>query len=216
MTLCILHLHSPCTLTRLIAWLMLVLENASATPKLTLPVSLLSSSPLLAFPRQNPLTHTLSHFTRLSIPPASHSPAPHSNTQHLVPNACVHCVKKWRPYPVERQRLSFLHMLRETLLEKLRRSRSFGDLASLRPRPKSSLEVYVSVLRPLNPPYLTLCVPPSSLTQWGCSLFCWCGYTGACPVHFCGLQVHSLHVFLLPKCDLSWLLDLVIRIQKEK
>ncbi|KAM9824330.1 rho family-interacting cell polarization regulator 2 [Neosynchiropus ocellatus] len=49
---------------------------------------------------------------------------------------------KWRPYPVERQRLSFLHMLRETLLEKLRRSRSFGDLASLRPRPKSSLEVY--------------------------------------------------------------------------
>ncbi|XP_032392289.1 rho family-interacting cell polarization regulator 2 isoform X3 [Etheostoma spectabile] len=49
---------------------------------------------------------------------------------------------KWRPYPVERQRLSFLHMLRDTLLEKLRRSRSFGDLASLRPRPKSSLEVY--------------------------------------------------------------------------
>ncbi|KAM7373202.1 hypothetical protein PAMP_008074 [Pampus punctatissimus] len=49
---------------------------------------------------------------------------------------------KWRPFPVERQRLSFLHMLRDTLLEKLRRSRSFGDLASLRPRPKSSLEVY--------------------------------------------------------------------------
>ncbi|TKS88252.1 Rho family-interacting cell polarization regulator 2 [Collichthys lucidus] len=49
---------------------------------------------------------------------------------------------KWRPYPVERQRLSFLHLLRDTLLEKLRRSRSFGDLASLRPRPKSSLEVY--------------------------------------------------------------------------
>ncbi|XP_058474769.1 rho family-interacting cell polarization regulator 2 isoform X2 [Solea solea] len=48
----------------------------------------------------------------------------------------------WRPKPVERQRLSFLHMLRDTLLEKLRRSRSFGDLASLRPRPKSSLEVY--------------------------------------------------------------------------
>ncbi|XP_031710227.1 rho family-interacting cell polarization regulator 2 isoform X3 [Anarrhichthys ocellatus] len=48
----------------------------------------------------------------------------------------------WRPYPVERQRLSFLHMLRDTLLEKLRLSRSFGDLASLRPRPKSSLEVY--------------------------------------------------------------------------
>uniref|UniRef100_A0A3Q3XLS5 Rho family-interacting cell polarization regulator 2 n=1 Tax=Mola mola TaxID=94237 RepID=A0A3Q3XLS5_MOLML len=49
---------------------------------------------------------------------------------------------KWRPYPVERQRLSFLHTLRDTLLEKLSRSRSFGDLASLRPRPKSSLEVY--------------------------------------------------------------------------
>uniref|UniRef100_A0A674NXC5 Rho family-interacting cell polarization regulator 2 n=1 Tax=Takifugu rubripes TaxID=31033 RepID=A0A674NXC5_TAKRU len=52
---------------------------------------------------------------------------------------------KWRPYPVERQRLSFLHMLRDTLLEKLRRSRSFGDLASLRPRPKSSLEVYATL-----------------------------------------------------------------------
>uniref|UniRef100_A0A672FYA4 Rho family-interacting cell polarization regulator 2 n=1 Tax=Salarias fasciatus TaxID=181472 RepID=A0A672FYA4_SALFA len=49
---------------------------------------------------------------------------------------------KWQPHPVERQRLSFLHMLRDTLLEKLRRSRSFGDLASLRPRPRSSLEVY--------------------------------------------------------------------------
>nr|XP_040045645.1 rho family-interacting cell polarization regulator 2 isoform X1 [Gasterosteus aculeatus aculeatus] len=49
---------------------------------------------------------------------------------------------KWRQYPVQRQRLSFLHMLRDTLLEKLRLSRSFGDLASLRPRPKSSLEVY--------------------------------------------------------------------------
>ncbi|XP_061598436.1 rho family-interacting cell polarization regulator 2 isoform X2 [Cololabis saira] len=49
---------------------------------------------------------------------------------------------KWQPHPVERQRLSFLHMLRDTLLEKLRRSRSFGDLAPLRPRPKSSLEVY--------------------------------------------------------------------------
>uniref|UniRef100_A0A8C5CQ90 Rho family-interacting cell polarization regulator 2 n=1 Tax=Gadus morhua TaxID=8049 RepID=A0A8C5CQ90_GADMO len=48
----------------------------------------------------------------------------------------------WRAPPVERQRLSFLHALRDTLLERLRRSRSFGDLASLRPRPKSSLEVY--------------------------------------------------------------------------
>lgn len=60
---------------------------------------------------------------------------------------------------MERQRLSFLHMLRDTLLEKLRRSRSFGDLASLRPRPKSSLEVYVSVLWPLDPPNLTFVCP---------------------------------------------------------
>uniref|UniRef100_A0A9J8BDK2 Rho family-interacting cell polarization regulator 2 n=1 Tax=Cyprinus carpio carpio TaxID=630221 RepID=A0A9J8BDK2_CYPCA len=42
----------------------------------------------------------------------------------------------------EGQRLSFLHRLRDTLLEKLRRSRSFGDLAALRPRSRSSLEVY--------------------------------------------------------------------------
>ena len=69
-----------------------------------------------------------------------------SNHQHPVPYGCVHNKKKWQQYPVERQRVSFLHMLRDTLLEKLRRSRSFGDLASLRPRPKSSLEVYVSVL----------------------------------------------------------------------
>ncbi|XP_071230205.1 rho family-interacting cell polarization regulator 2-like isoform X3 [Salvelinus alpinus] len=41
-------------------------------------------------------------------------------------------------------RLSFLHGLRNSLLEKLRRSRSFGDLVSLRPRPKSSLEGYVT------------------------------------------------------------------------
>uniref|UniRef100_A0A8C8EIQ5 Rho family-interacting cell polarization regulator 2 n=1 Tax=Oncorhynchus tshawytscha TaxID=74940 RepID=A0A8C8EIQ5_ONCTS len=39
-------------------------------------------------------------------------------------------------------RLSFLHGLRNSLLEKLRRSRSFGDLVSLQPRPKSSLEGY--------------------------------------------------------------------------
>uniref|UniRef100_A0A4W4G348 Rho family-interacting cell polarization regulator 2 n=1 Tax=Electrophorus electricus TaxID=8005 RepID=A0A4W4G348_ELEEL len=38
--------------------------------------------------------------------------------------------------------LSFLHTLRDTLLEKLRRSHSFGDLAALRPRPRSSLEFY--------------------------------------------------------------------------
>ncbi|XP_029104253.1 rho family-interacting cell polarization regulator 2 isoform X3 [Scleropages formosus] len=53
---------------------------------------------------------------------------------------------KWQPLPSERQRLSFLHVLRHTLLEKLRRSRSFGDLTSLRPLAKSSLEVY-SALR---------------------------------------------------------------------
>uniref|UniRef100_A0A671QW75 Rho family-interacting cell polarization regulator 2 n=1 Tax=Sinocyclocheilus anshuiensis TaxID=1608454 RepID=A0A671QW75_9TELE len=49
---------------------------------------------------------------------------------------------KWHPRRWEEQRLSFLHRLRETLLEKLRRSRSFGDLAALRPRSRSSLEVY--------------------------------------------------------------------------
>uniref|UniRef100_A0A8C1FMD7 Rho family-interacting cell polarization regulator 2 n=1 Tax=Cyprinus carpio carpio TaxID=630221 RepID=A0A8C1FMD7_CYPCA len=49
---------------------------------------------------------------------------------------------KWHPRRWEGQRLSFLHTLRETLLEKLRRSRSFGDLAALRPRSRSSLEVY--------------------------------------------------------------------------
>ncbi|XP_059365784.1 rho family-interacting cell polarization regulator 2 isoform X2 [Carassius carassius] len=48
----------------------------------------------------------------------------------------------WRPQRWEGQRLSFLHRLRETFLEKLRRSRSFGDLAALRPRSRSSLEVY--------------------------------------------------------------------------
>ncbi|XP_030645360.1 rho family-interacting cell polarization regulator 2 [Chanos chanos] len=48
----------------------------------------------------------------------------------------------WQPRPREAQHLSFLHALRDTLLDKLRRSRSFGDLAALRPRPKSSLEVY--------------------------------------------------------------------------
>ncbi|XP_048057277.1 rho family-interacting cell polarization regulator 2 isoform X3 [Megalobrama amblycephala] len=49
---------------------------------------------------------------------------------------------KWQPRRWEGQRLSFLHTLRETLLEKLRRSRSFGDLTALRPRSRSSLEVY--------------------------------------------------------------------------
>ncbi|KAA0710521.1 Rho family-interacting cell polarization regulator 2 [Triplophysa tibetana] len=51
---------------------------------------------------------------------------------------------KWQPRRWQGQRLSFLHALRETLIEKLRRSRSFGDLAVLRPRSRSSLEVYVS------------------------------------------------------------------------
>lgn len=50
----------------------------------------------------------------------------------------------WQPQPRQGHHLSFLHTLRDTLLEKLRRSRSFGDLAALRPRPRSSLEVYVS------------------------------------------------------------------------
>uniref|UniRef100_A0A8C7CTC9 Rho family-interacting cell polarization regulator 2 n=1 Tax=Oncorhynchus kisutch TaxID=8019 RepID=A0A8C7CTC9_ONCKI len=44
--------------------------------------------------------------------------------------------------PSQSHRFSFFHALRNSLLEKLRRSRSFGDLASLRPRPKSRLEVY--------------------------------------------------------------------------
>ncbi|XP_047663948.1 rho family-interacting cell polarization regulator 2 isoform X2 [Tachysurus fulvidraco] len=48
----------------------------------------------------------------------------------------------WQLQPRQGHHLSFLHTLRDTLLEKLRRSRSFGDLAALRPRPRSSLEVY--------------------------------------------------------------------------
>ncbi|KAL6456903.1 hypothetical protein MHYP_G00338660 [Metynnis hypsauchen] len=48
----------------------------------------------------------------------------------------------WQPQLRQGHHLSFLHTLRDTLLEKLRRSRSFGDLAVLRPRPRSSLEVY--------------------------------------------------------------------------
>lgn len=111
--------------------------------------------------------------------PCSPSPHFHTNTPPFVPTlaltpkhdtlflfvlfylpACLPCVKKWRPSPVERRRLSFLHALRDSLLEKLRRSRSFGDLASLRPRPKSSLEVYVSVLCPPPPtPSPTLPTP---------------------------------------------------------
>lgn len=93
---------------------------------------------------------------------------------------------------MERQRLSFLHMLRDTLLEKLRRSRSFGDLASLRPRPKSSLEVYVSVLWPLSPPNPDSCVPPSSLTRWGF-------YSSAAAVDTLGL-VKSLSVSCKMPC----------------
>lgn len=90
-----------------------------------------------------------------------------------------------QPYPVERGRLSFLHMLRETLLEKLRRSRSFGDLASLRPRPKSSLEVYVSVRLGPYPPNLAVCVcvSPTSLTWW--RLLCWCGNIWIGPAPHC-------------------------------
>uniref|UniRef100_A0AAY5E8B3 Rho family-interacting cell polarization regulator 2 n=1 Tax=Electrophorus electricus TaxID=8005 RepID=A0AAY5E8B3_ELEEL len=47
----------------------------------------------------------------------------------------------WQPLG-QQGHLSFLHTLRDTLLEKLRRSHSFGDLAALRPRPRSSLEFY--------------------------------------------------------------------------
>lgn len=187
-------------------------SNASATPKLTLthfPAILFS----FAFSHQKPpYPHSVPLHT--CIHPYCISPTcPHSNTQHLVLFACVNCVKKWRPYPVERQRLSFLHMLRDTLLEKLRRSRSFGDLASLRPRPKSSLEVYVSVLWPLDPPNLTFVCPLPHVHE-GDVLLCWCGHTWACPVPFCGLQnamcncLHAyLHVLLrffysdLPSCD---------------
>lgn len=92
---------------------------------------------------------------RYCLSPLSHPIAltqKHNTLFHFFFFTSLRCVKKWRPYPVERQRLSFLHMLRDVLLEKLSRSRSFGDLASLRPRPKSSLEVYVSVLCP--PPTL--------------------------------------------------------------
>lgn len=157
-------------------------------------MSLLSSS-ALHFHIKTPYPHSVP----LYIHPSCISlTCPHSNTQHLVLFACVHCVKKWRPYPVERQRLSFLHMLRDTLLEKLRRSRSFGDLASLRPRPKSSLEVYVSVSWPLDPRNLTfVCLLPHWHDSDG--LLYWYGHTWACPVPFCGLQnamCARLHVYL--------------------
>uniref|UniRef100_A0AAY4CD24 Rho family-interacting cell polarization regulator 2 n=1 Tax=Denticeps clupeoides TaxID=299321 RepID=A0AAY4CD24_9TELE len=48
----------------------------------------------------------------------------------------------WQPRMRDSQSLSFLHTLRDALLEKLRRSRSLGDLSSLRACPKASLEVY--------------------------------------------------------------------------
>lgn len=77
---------------------------------------------------------------------------------------CFSMTKKWQPRRWEGQRLSFLHTLRETLLEKLRRSRSFGDLAALRPRSRSSLEVYVS--------QVTVC--PAVLSEVCVSLFFAC------------------------------------------
>ncbi|CDQ73531.1 unnamed protein product [Oncorhynchus mykiss] len=67
---------------------------------------------------------------------------------------------EWHPRPSPTQhRFSFFHALRNSLLEKLRRSRSFGDLASLRPRPKSRLEVYVSEVcyASTSPVYPCLC-----------------------------------------------------------
>lgn len=106
---------------------------------------------LACFPAARLCISTLTP-TPLSVSTVSPT-CPHSKTRHRVHFLTwLRCVKKWRPDPVERQRLSFLHVLRDTLLEKLRRSRSFGDLALLRPRPKASLEVYVSVLCPPNPP----------------------------------------------------------------
>lgn len=102
---------------------------------------------LACFPAPRLCISTLTP-TPLSVSAVSPT-CPHSKTRHRVHFLTwLRCVKKWRPDPVERQRLSFLHVLRDTLLEKLRRSRSFGDLALLRPRPKASLEVYVSVLCP--------------------------------------------------------------------
>lgn len=67
----------------------------------------------------------------------------------------------WQPQHRQGHHLSFLHTLRDTLLEKLRRSRSFGDLAALRPRPRSSLEVYVSqvnVCAHLPSTHVSVCV----------------------------------------------------------
>lgn len=116
----------------------------------------------------------------------------------------LRCVKKWRPSPVERQRLSFLHMLREALLETLRRSRSFGDLASLRPRPKSSLEVYVSVLCP--PPN------PSHLASGVQSPLLGCGSSrGSRRPHMGALSCRTPHVFAWCRCMTStnWCVFLV-------
>ncbi|XP_052325637.1 rho family-interacting cell polarization regulator 2-like isoform X2 [Oncorhynchus keta] len=76
--------------------------------------------------RLSPTLHRLSP-TQHRLSPTQHRLSP---TQH-------------RLSPTQ-HRLSFLHGLRNSLLEKLRRSRSFGDLVSLQPRPKSSLEGYVT------------------------------------------------------------------------
>ncbi|XP_055749511.1 rho family-interacting cell polarization regulator 2-like isoform X2 [Salvelinus fontinalis] len=72
--------------------------------------------------------------TQHRLSPTQHRPCP---TQHRLSPT------QHRLSPTQ-HRLSFLHGLRNSLLEKLRRSRSFGDLVSLRPRPKSSLEGYVT------------------------------------------------------------------------
>ncbi|KAJ8415804.1 hypothetical protein AAFF_G00403610 [Aldrovandia affinis] len=49
---------------------------------------------------------------------------------------------KWDTRPQDGQHLSFFNTLRDTFLEKLRRSRSYGDLPTLQLRPRSSMEVY--------------------------------------------------------------------------
>ncbi|KAM9416083.1 rho family-interacting cell polarization regulator 2-like isoform 3-T3 [Salvelinus alpinus] len=73
--------------------------------------------------------------------PTQHRPCP--TLHRLSPTLHRLSPTQHRLSPTQ-HRLSFLHGLRNSLLEKLRRSRSFGDLVSLRPRPKSSLEGYVT------------------------------------------------------------------------
>lgn len=74
-------------------------------------------------------------------PRATRPPArPPSQTNLAQPSTAR--AKTWRRPPAERRRPSFLHALGGALLETFRRARSFGELSA--PRPKASLEVYVS------------------------------------------------------------------------